>query len=209
MSKHHLKDKAVQLIKIIFPLILLVFAAIEIWKFTMDLDIQLLQHEISQIQLADISSLSYSLPLEPLFRCFSMMPLSSKYWGLRYQKDSLLSNHSVVNSFSNLIGFGGIIGVVLRTYFYQKDEFDKGHLLKTIAVVSLFFLTGISLLSLILLVGYRNIPLLGQTKWLYLAVIGVGLYLPVLMIITLWRDKKEPDPSITIKRNFCLFSFLS
>ena len=55
MSKHYLKDKAVQFLKIIFPLILLVFAAIEIWKFAMDLDIQLLQHEISQIPVSKIS----------------------------------------------------------------------------------------------------------------------------------------------------------
>ena len=40
--------------KIIFPLILLVFAAIEIWKFAMNLDVQLLQQEISQIQLAEL-----------------------------------------------------------------------------------------------------------------------------------------------------------
>ena len=116
----------------------------------------------------------------------------------------------IINSFSNLIGFGGVIGVMLRTFFYQRDEFEKGQLLKTVAVVSLFFLTGISFLSLILLVGFRNIPLLGQTKWLFLAVIGVGLYLPVLMIITLWRDKKEPDASITLQTKFLLvfISFL-
>ena len=203
MSKHHLKDKAVQLIKIIFPLILLVFAAIEIWKFSMDLDIQLLQHEISQIQLAELVVVLL-ITIGAIIPMFFYDAIIIKILGIKIPKRQLIKQSLIINSFSNLIGFGGIIGVVLRSYFYQRDEFEKGHLLKTIAVVSLFFLTGISLLSLILLVGYRNIPLLGQTKWLYLAVIVVGLYLPVLLVITLWRDKKEPDPSITIQTKFLL-----
>ena len=52
--------------------------------------------------------------------------------------------------------------------------------------------------------GYRNIPLLAQTKWLYLAVLAVGLYLPVLMAVTLWKKEKEPSPAITIKIKFFL-----
>ena len=209
MSKHHLKYKAVQLIKIIFPLILLVFAAIEIWKFSKDLDIQLLQHEISQIQLAELVVVLL-ITIGAIIPMFFYDAIIIKRLGIKIPKRQLIKQSLIINSFSNLIGFGGLIGVVLRSYFYQRDEFEKGHLLKTIAVVSLFFLTGISLLSLILLVGYRNIPLLGQTKWLYLAVIVVGLYLPVLLVITLWRDKKEPDPTITIQTKFLLIfvSFL-
>ena len=59
-------------------------------------------------------------------------------------------------SYLNLIGFAGLIGVVLRTYFFQSYEMDKRRLLKTIANVSFFYLTGISLLSLVILAGYRE-----------------------------------------------------
>ncbi|WP_338450394.1 bifunctional lysylphosphatidylglycerol flippase/synthetase MprF [Niallia oryzisoli] len=203
MSKPYLKEKTVQFLKIIFPLILLVLATIEINKFAMDLNIQLLQHEIRQIPIATLVFVLL-ITIGSIFPMFFYDAVIIKILGIKIPKRQFIKQALIVNSFSNLIGFGGIIGVMLRTYFYQKDEFGKGHLLRTIAVVSLFLLTGISLLSWITIVGYRNIPLLVHTKWLYLTVIGVALYLPTLMIITLWRDKKNPDPSITIKVKFLL-----
>lgn len=203
MSKHYLKEKTVQFLKIIFPLILLVLATIEINKFAMDLNIQLLQYEISQIPIATLVFVLL-ITIGSIFPMFFYDAVIIKILGIKIPKKHLIKQALIVNSFSNLIGFGGIIGVMLRTYFYQKDEFGKGSLLRTIAIVSLFLLTGISLLSWITIVGYRNIPLLVHTKWLYLAVIGVALYLPTLMFITLWREKKNPDPSITIKVKFLL-----
>ncbi len=193
--------------KIIFPLILLVLATIEIKKFAMDLNIQLLQHEIGQVPIATLVFVLL-ITIGSIFPMFFYDAVIIKILGIKIPKKHLIKQALIVNSFSNLIGFGGIIGVMLRTYFYQKDEFGKGNLLRTIAIVSLFLLTGISLLSWITIVGYRNIPLLVHTKWLYLAVIGVALYLPTLMIITLWREKKNPDPSITIKVK-CLLIFVS
>ncbi|WP_318506542.1 bifunctional lysylphosphatidylglycerol flippase/synthetase MprF [Bacillus sp. T3] len=207
MSKHYLKEKTVQFLKIIFPLILLVLATIEIKKFAMDLNIQLLQHEIGQVPIATLVFVLL-ITIGSIFPMFFYDAVIIKILGIKIPKKHLIKQALIVNSFSNLIGFGGIIGVMLRTYFYQKDEFGKGNLLRTIAIVSLFLLTGISLLSWITIVGYRNIPLLVHTKWLYLAVIGVALYLPTLMIITLWREKKNPDPSITIKVK-CLLIFVS
>jgi len=203
LSKHYLKEKTVQFLKIIFPLILLVLATIEIKKFAMDLNIQLLQYEISQIPIATLVFVLL-ITIGSIFPMFFYDAVIIKILGIKIPKKHLIKQALIVNSFSNLIGFGGIIGVMLRTYFYQKDEFGKGSLLRTIAIVSLFLLTGISLLSWITIVGYRNIPLLVHTKWLYLAVIGVALYLPTLMFITLWREKKNPDPSITIKVKFLL-----
>ncbi|MDR4889367.1 bifunctional lysylphosphatidylglycerol flippase/synthetase MprF [Fredinandcohnia sp. QZ13] len=203
MSKHDLTEKSVRILKIIFPLILLVLATIEINKFTMELNIQLLQHEISQIPIVLLVVVLLIIigAISPMFFYDAVI---TKILGIKIPKKLFVKQSLVANSFSNLIGFGGIFGVMLRTFFYQKEEFEKGKLLKTITVVSLFFLTGISFLSWITLLGYRNIPLLVNTKWLYMALIGVALYLPTLMIITLWRDKKAPNPSITIKMKFLL-----
>jgi phosphatidylglycerol lysyltransferase len=203
LSKHYLKEKVVQLLKITCPLILLVLSTIEIRKFAMDLNIQLLQHEISQIPIAKLVVVLL-ITIGAIFPMLFYDAVIIKILGIKIPKKQFIKQSLIINSFSNLIGFGGIIGAMLRTVFYQKDKFEKGNLLKTIAVVSLFFLTGISLLSWIVLVGYRHIPLLVHTKWLYLAVIGVGLYLPTLMAITLWRDKKAADPSITIQMKFLL-----
>ncbi|HEY4548978.1 MAG TPA: lysylphosphatidylglycerol synthetase, partial [Bacillus sp. (in: firmicutes)] len=103
MSKHHLKDKAVQLIKIIFPLLLLVFAAIEIWKFSKDLDIQLLQHEISQIQLAELVVVLI-ITIGAIIPMFFYDAIIIKRLGIKIPKKQLIKQSLIINSFSNLIG---------------------------------------------------------------------------------------------------------
>ncbi len=169
----------------------------------MDLNIQLLQHEISHIQWEKLI-IVLLITMGAISPMFFYDAVIVKILGIKIPTKQFIKQSLIVNSFSNLIGFGGIIGVMLRSYFYQPDKLKKGNVLRTITVVSIFFLTGISLLSWITLVGYRNIPLLAQTKWLYLAVLAVGLYLPVLMAVTLWKKEKEPSPAITIKIKFFL-----
>ena len=125
LSQHYLKEKTVQFLKIIFPLSLLVLAAIEIKKLTMDLDIQLLQHEIGQIPITTLV-LVLVITIGAIFPMFLYDAIIIKILGIRIPKKQLIKQSLIVNSFSNLIGFGGIIGVLLRTYFYQRDEFEKG-----------------------------------------------------------------------------------
>ena len=63
-------------------------------------------------------------------------------------KTRKLIRHSfIANTFSNLIGFGGLVGLMLRSYFYSKYKEEKEGMLKNIASVTLFYLTGISLLA--------------------------------------------------------------
>ena len=58
----------------------------------------------------------------------------------------------IINSFNNLIGFGGLINMGLRFRYFAKKNDDK-KLLKFLAKSFLFDLTGISFLSLITLIS--------------------------------------------------------
>lgn len=200
---NHIKSKAIQLLKIIFPLILLVLAIIEIRKFVIDLDIPLLQHEISQIQMTKLLIVLLLL-VSAIFPMFFYDVVIIKLLRISISKKKLIKQSLIVNSFSNLIGFGGLIGVMLRTSFYQSNDVGKGQLLKTIATVSLFFLSGISFLSWFILLWYKNVPLLAQTKWLLLAFISVSLYLPVLLLVTLRKNKDYTNQSILFRTKMLL-----
>jgi len=92
LSKHYLKEKIVQLLKITFPLILLVLATIEIRKFAMDLNIQLLQHEISQIPIAKLVVVLL-ITIGAIFPMFFYDAVIIKILGIKIPKSSLLSNH--------------------------------------------------------------------------------------------------------------------
>ncbi|MDQ1145471.1 phosphatidylglycerol lysyltransferase [Bacillus sp. SORGH_AS 510] len=184
------KEKIVKVVKFIFPLLLLIFAIIEMKRFTGDLNVQLLKNEINQLNiwvLLLVLAITFIAVLPMLLYDVILVRILK----LKVPNNELLEQSFIANSFSNLIGFGGLVGAMLRTYFFHKHEKDKRKLLGVIASVSLFYLTGISLLSWIVTIGFRHFPLFVDTKWLYFAVLGVGLYLPIFLGVHLMKSKKE------------------
>ncbi len=190
------KEKVFKVAKVIFPMFLLIFAIVEMKKFTGNLNVQLLKNEINQLNI-------WLLLLIFLVTFASVLPMILydvilvRILRLKVSKRELAEQSFIANSFSNLIGFGGLIGAMLRTYFFHKFEQDKRKLLGVIASVSLFYLTGISLLSWIVTICYRHYPLFANTRWLYFAVIGIGLYLPVFIIIHMVKSNKDNQAMIT------------
>ncbi|MGG3470060.1 bifunctional lysylphosphatidylglycerol flippase/synthetase MprF [Neobacillus pocheonensis] len=190
------KEKVLKVIKFIFPLFLLIFAIIEMKKFTGDLNIHLLKNELSQLnifKLLLIIAVTFCAVLPMLLYDVILVRVLK----IKVPKRELLEQSFIANSFSNLIGFGGLVGAMLRTYFFHKFEQDKRRLLGVIASVSLFYLTGISFLSWIVAIGYHHFPLFIHTKWLYFAVLGVGLYLPIFLTIHILKSKKDHQSLFT------------
>ncbi|MGJ7909594.1 bifunctional lysylphosphatidylglycerol flippase/synthetase MprF [Neobacillus sp. LXY-1] len=192
------KEKMIKAIKFIFPLFLLVFAIIEIQKFTKNLNSQLLKNELSHLDIW-VLLLILAITLAAVLPMLLYDVVLVRILKLKVPKNELLEQSFIANAFSNLIGFGGIVGAMLRTYFFHKFEMDKRKLLSIIATVSLFYLTGISFLSWIVTIGFRQFPLFLDTKWLYFAVLGIGLYLPVFITIHIIKFKKDEHSLITKK----------
>lgn len=89
----------------------------------------------------------------------------------------------VVNTFTNLLGFGGLLGASLRAHFYSKGASRK-QILYAISKVALFLISGLSLLclvSLIMIFGFG----VGQTfshYWIWL--LGGASYFPAVFLMT-------------------------
>lgn len=199
------KEKMFKTIKFIFPLFLLIFAIIEIKKFSADLNVDILKYELEQLNLwvfllilavtfvAVLPMLMYDIILVRILR-------------IKVRKRELLEQSFIANSFSNLIGFGGLIGAMLRTYFFHKLEHDKRKLLGVIATVSLFYLTGISVLAWVAVIYFHHFPLFIDTRWIYFAVMGVGLYLPIFLFIHIIKAKKDNQAVIPVKESIRLIT---
>jgi phosphatidylglycerol lysyltransferase len=190
--------------KYIFPFFLLVFAIFELRKFIKGIDIQLFQHEINQLNFVTlilILAVTFIAVLPMLFYDVMLVNLL----GMRLVKRELLEQALIANSFSNLFGLGGLIGVMLRTYFYNKHVPDKRRLLEGIAFVSFFYMTGISMLGLIVIIGFHNSPVFVQTRWLYFAVLAIALYLPVFIGIHMYKAKVDKQSFITLEVGVKLF----
>lgn len=95
---------------------------------------------------------------------------------------SLMKQSLIINSFSNLIGFGGLIGVLLRTHYFKKTEMKNGPFFKTITSVTLFSLSGISLFSDILVIFFWDLTLFKEHPFLLVVAGFIGLYIPFLVV---------------------------
>ena len=133
------------------------------------------------------------------FLAFSPMVLYdltlNKFLGLNLEKKYILKRAVTVNSFNNLIGFGGVINLGLRIRYYGQGREDK-NLLKFLVKSLLFDIAGLSflaVLSLVYLAISKNPVLTKYSIWL----LGAILYYPVLFFVS--RFKNHGDFSISKK----------
>ena len=159
-----------------------------------------------EISLEEVSNIFYEISIIKIFAmavlgllAFSPMIfydiLLSRFLKLDRDKSYIIKRSITVNSFNNLIGFGGIINLGLRMRYFGEGKEDK-HFLKFL-VKSLFFdFAGLSFLavtSLIFLIFYESKILINYKIWLLVAI----LYYPVLFFLS--KIRNEGDFSISKK----------
>ncbi|GKU82847.1 bifunctional lysylphosphatidylglycerol flippase/synthetase MprF [Niallia sp. NCCP-28] len=186
------KDRLWSVLKILFPVTLLLIVSVELRNMFMSIDTHLLKKYLNQLDPFMIGYIVVGgfIAITPMFFYDFIL---SKQLKVTIPTKKLAQYSLISNSFSNLLGFGGLIGIALRTYFYQSYEKDKRVLLKGIASVTMFYLTGISLLAWIVFFDGWNMPLIQNHLLLFFAVIIVGLILPVIVICFFIRKTKLRD----------------
>lgn len=190
--------------KWIFPLILLLVAIVELNKFMKDLDYRLLQTELNQLYLGTVIFIFLVMFLAVLpMVLYDVMLI--KILGLKIGARELFEQSLIANSFSNLFGLGGLVGGMIRTYFFHKLESDRIRLLSGIASVSFFYLTGISFLAFFMVAAHRQNPIFLQSKWLYFTVMAIAIYLPVIFTAHLLKHKKVKRTILTAENGMKLF----
>ena len=107
------KERVFSVMKVVFPLVLLALAVLEIQKMAQGTDVHILRTEmglIKPIHLAIIIAVSFCAIAPMLYYDVILV----KVLGIKMKTKTLVRNSFIVNTFSNLIGFGGLIGVVLK-----------------------------------------------------------------------------------------------
>jgi phosphatidylglycerol lysyltransferase len=198
------KGKIFTVVKFLFPLLLLVFALLELKKFIGNLDLGLFQSEIVQLWFGTLILIFFVMFAAVLpMLLYDVMLL--KILGIKAGKKEVLEQALIVNTYSNLFGFGGLIGAMLRTYFYHRFENDKRRLVGGIAAVSFFYMAGISLFAMSVALNFSNHPIFVQTKWLFFGVLGIALYLPIFFGIHFVKNKRDKQSLITFGAGAKLF----
>ncbi|KMM39181.1 bifunctional lysylphosphatidylglycerol flippase/synthetase MprF [Guptibacillus hwajinpoensis] len=194
-------------LKLLLPAFLFVLSAIQITSFLSDVHVSLLLNEVSQFSIGKLF-LVLLITMGAVSPMFLYDSLILKSLQKTFPMKQLLKQSFIVNAVSNSIGSGGIVSSMLRNYFYQTEQDDHSELSKSIGNLTYFYLTGLSLLALITLITYRDSPLLKEIPWLYLAVIVVGLYLPVLIFSFLWNNYRARSFGTKTRLQLIAVSFL-
>ncbi|HEO8418290.1 lysylphosphatidylglycerol synthase domain-containing protein [Niallia sp. FSL W8-0635] len=175
------KEIWINVAKILLPVVIFIIVLREIKNMIITTDIHLIYEHIHIIPFHSlfymvIGGFMATLPMF-FYDFFLVKHLKKAIPFVEVGKYSFISN-----SFSNLIGFGGLIGIALRNFFYKQYETDRKKLFKGIAIVTLFYLTGISILAWIAVLYSRRLNLIEDHIWIFAGIIVVGLIFPVLLV---------------------------
>ena len=153
-----------------------------------------------EISLEEVSNIFYEISLIKIFAmavlgllAFSPMIfydlLLCNFLKLDRDKNYIIKRSITVNSFNNLIGFGGVINLGLRMRYFGEGKEDKRFL--KFLVKSLFFdfagLSFLALTSLVFLIFYESKILINYKIWL----LGAILYYPLLFFLSKIRNDGE------------------
>ncbi|WP_226658817.1 bifunctional lysylphosphatidylglycerol flippase/synthetase MprF [Guptibacillus hwajinpoensis] len=177
-------------LKIFLPATVFILSAIEITSFLSNINTKLLLTEVNQFSTGEflLVLLITMAAVSPMFLYDTLILKSLRK---TFPIKQRLKQSFIVNAFSNAIGSGGIISSMLRKYFYQTKEDDHRQLSHRIGNMTYFYITGLSLLTMVTLIVYRGSSILMEIPLLYIVVIAVALYLPFLIFSLMWSNRGQ------------------
>ncbi|MCP8862119.1 MULTISPECIES: bifunctional lysylphosphatidylglycerol flippase/synthetase MprF [Latilactobacillus] len=174
------------LLKGIFILSVMVFVILEVGRIFRDLNGEQLKASLTTqspwtlLAMLVIGFVAVLPMLNYDFVIAELLPEDYSFW---YK----VKSGWIVNTFTNIAGFGGFLGASLRANFYGKKASQK-EILIAISKIALFLLAGLSiwcLISVVLIFGF-GIGGMYANYWLWL--VGGSLYFPGLMISTRFKN---------------------
>lgn len=124
----------------------------------------------------------------------------------KHEKRYLYETSFTINTMNNLIGFGGIINMGLRNYYYG-DKKNKVELLKVILETHIYHLIGVSILSamgLFYMALSRDTAVTSYAPWL----IGGVLYSPIVILFSNRKQGEGKRVPLWAQARLALTSFL-
>ena len=112
----------------------------------------------------------------------------------------VLSISYIINTFNSILGFGGLIGAGLRIYSYRNEVEDKKDLVKSVSLLLLSMLSGLSLLcALIVFRVFNADALLADISWAKIVIYIGSLFLPLFIVVSYLKPSISRDRLLGLK----------
>ncbi|WP_290033577.1 bifunctional lysylphosphatidylglycerol flippase/synthetase MprF [Ligilactobacillus cholophilus] len=119
-----------------------------------------------------------------------------------FSKKYIARSGWVTNTFTNIAGFGGLLGATLRASFYKKGA-NRKQILYAISKIALFLLAGLSILCWVSLIMMFILPSENGFHKYSIWLLGGGAYFPILFLVTKFKNNSF-FKDLTWKREFAL-----
>ena len=175
-------------LKVLFVLAVLVFVIFEVGRISQDLNGEQMraslatQSPVSLLILLVVGLIAVTPMLTYDFVITELLPG-------HYKPAYVIKSGWIVNTFTNIAGFGGLLGASLRANFYHEKASQK-QVLFAISKIAMFLLAGLSLWSMIgiVVIFVFGIGAEFANYWVWL--VGGAAYFPLLLIISHVRDSE-------------------
>lgn len=197
--------KALKYVKTIFFIGIIVLIVFELSKLRKEISISELKNIMESIGI-------FKMAVIGIFSLLAITPminydfLFNDMMGDVRDRKYIIERSITINTFNNLIGFGGIINIGLRAEYFGDDK-EKGPLMKMIVKSFLFYFTGCSFLSLVSLIHAlltKDAIILNY----FVVLIGGLLYYFVALIASKIKNSDGPKFSLAFALKFSLTSVL-
>jgi phosphatidylglycerol lysyltransferase len=193
------KKWLIRIVKILFPIAVLTFVFIQGKKELSGLS---LKDSLEAIRLMPSGGFTLTIVLGALAvsTMFFYDYLLIKSLNLHVSIGKIFRVSWTANSLNGIVGFGGLAGAGIRTMLYKEHINDTKQLVKGIAWMTPSMLSGLSLLAFFVLIDvFSARELLEAKHWLWVALIGVFLFLPVYLISSKHKGKETASATLTFK----------
>lgn len=186
------KKTLLTILKILVPIFILLLLRFEAKELFKDFNWDLLNIYLDRLTIQNIV-LILLLGLICLFPMYFYDVILLKIFNIHIPKRKLVFYSLSANSFSNLVGFGGVAGATLRSYYYSGYLENNTPYIRVIAKLALFFLTGLSILSWLIVFSdfhvYSEIRLI---KWAVFAIAAYSIVLGLsfFFVKSFWNMEK-------------------
>lgn len=198
-------NKLIKYTKPIFFIGVLILVVFELSRLRKEISLADLKEIMSSVGIINMLLMSIIgfLAISPMLNYDFLF---SKMMGDNREKKYIFERSITINTFNNLIGFGGLINIGLRAQYFNRDD-DKGNLIKMILKSFLFYFTGCSFLALIgLLYALISKDSIILSYWPIL--LGGILYYLFAFLVSKYKNNGEINFSNSYAIKFSITSIL-
>lgn len=193
-------------LKIVFPIAVIVFVFIQGKKELSQFSISESLHAIRLLSSERFTALII-LGMLAVATMYGYDWLLTRSIGKKFRAAKIFRTSWIANTFNGIFGFGGVVGVGVRSILYRENDKDASKLLISLAWMAPSMISGLSLLSIAVLVGILPVHnvLVGR-GWMWIVLIVVASLLPIYLVSSRWKGKQHANMGLTF--GYTLVSFI-